>query len=55
MDDDLSSTGGGGGGDFAPVTISTINFVDLAGSERLSQAGNDDNMEKEKLRQKEVR
>ncbi|GIL83344.1 hypothetical protein Vretifemale_12169 [Volvox reticuliferus] len=37
----------------APV-LSTINFVDLAGSERLSQAGMVDDMDREKLRQKEA-
>ncbi|GLI59829.1 hypothetical protein VaNZ11_001815 [Volvox africanus] len=37
----------------APV-LSTINFVDLAGSERLSQASMADDMDREKLRQKEA-
>lgn len=37
----------------APV-LSTINFVDLAGSERLSQASMTDDMDREKMRQKEV-
>ncbi|GFR48937.1 hypothetical protein Agub_g10944 [Astrephomene gubernaculifera] len=52
-DDDGSVGGETSSRTLAPV-LSTINFVDLAGSERLNQASMTDDVDKEKLRQKEA-